>query len=107
MARPRRWEHGDAKVPACTPLRADFDALQAGRLAMPEYFARCRRHMRRAMLRPGELHGWTSMGKILVVLDGDTLCCACARDAPCHRQVVAGELLEAGWRVVLDGVPYG
>lgn len=42
------------------------------------------------------------------VADGDTLLCACAREAAgrgeCHRVWSARMLADAGWRVVLDGV---
>ena len=41
------------------------------------------------------------------VRDGDTLCCACSREAAendrCHRVWVAQALLKNGWDVVLDG----
>jgi hypothetical protein len=42
------------------------------------------------------------------VADGDTLCCACSREAAaagrCHRVWSAEALVRAGWRVVIDGV---
>jgi hypothetical protein len=82
----------------------------------------------RARVRPGELgfgrlagarevhdpnrvawdgEWWVPVG---LVQDGDTLCCGCgaetARAGRCHRVIAAELLAEAGWWVVLDGVPY-
>jgi hypothetical protein len=65
-------------------------------------------------LKPGYLmatiHNELSGSKpiVVVVKDGDTLCCACSREdaanGKCHRAWVAPLLKAAGWRVVLDGV---
>lgn len=47
-------------------------------------------------------------GSITAVEPGDTLICACSREAAaasrCHRTWAAYLLHAAGWRVVLDGV---
>lgn len=57
------------------------------------------------MLQPGILSAVNmSDAAGYVIADGDTLCCACAKGADCHRRWAAPFLVRAGWRVVLDGV---
>ncbi len=61
------------------------------------------------LLEPGKLVARVSgTGEVLEVVDGDTLCCSCSRSAAssgrCHRSWAAQLLLDAGWKVVLDGV---
>ena len=60
-----------------------------------------------ARLAPGSLEQYDGEGNVKVVQDGSTLCCACAVGRPCHRQLAAELLREAGWGVVLDGVWLG
>lgn len=111
MARPRAWEHGEGRVPDCTPADGDLDALHAGRIEVDEYKARFLAFVLRLEwvgdLRPGKL-GAIAGDEIVRVGDGDTLCCACSRDEAasgrCHRAWLAPVLARAGWRVLLDGV---
>lgn len=119
MAQPRTWEHGDGYVPVAVPtgtllhtMRAALIERNAGRSegAAERYQAAFEKFWRGAefndLLRPRNL-GWAHTGVLGAteeVRDGDTLCCACARGAPCHRRWFAPFLVRAGWRVVLDGV---
>lgn len=117
MREPRAWEHGEGRVPALIPSRPDLHAVRAGEITHEEYARRCEANFRRGGLRPGSdatfderiAAGtlWTVAGGGTAVRDGDTLCCACSREAAargeCHRVVAARLLVEAGWRVVLDG----
>ena len=98
MAKPRQWEHGDGTIQELVPAAEDLDAVKAGRITMEEYSARFHARVRRVVLRP-ENHP--------VLRDGDTVCCACSRAEAaagrCHRVWSAYLLVQAGWRVVLDG----
>lgn len=112
MAKPRHWEHGDGAVLALTPDASDLDAVRAGAMHVDEYrrrfiaMAECEwiattgPHRMKACARVGD--------GIWPVADGDTLCCACSREAAargeCHRAWAADLLVKAGWRVILDGV---
>lgn len=119
MARPRTWERGEGTVIALAPIgareqlmRLALDerehgnatvAMEAYKVAMIADFERCV-----PMLRPMQLMAFgdgRGMGGGLSteVADGDTLCCACAKGADCHRRWAAPFLVRAGWRVILDG----
>ena len=110
MARPRAWEHGAGTVHALCPRLGDLDALKAGDIDAGEYFARFRGELDERLsqhsdrLSPGRLMFRGSDGLSPLVADGDTLLCACAVGAPCHRREAAPYLVRAGWRVLLDGV---
>jgi hypothetical protein len=108
MAKPRAWEHGDGRVPALIPRAEDLEAVRGGRIDVAEY----RRRFQTGLspnLAPGLLVG-LNRGVLLTVADGDTLLCACSREAAargeCHRVWSAAFLHRAGWRVVLDGEEY-
>lgn len=125
MALPRRWEYGDGKVPLLTPSEQDLLAVRAEDISVAEYRTRFLAKVDRVVglgetggqqqlrwsLKPGELFAIVP-GPIetrgSLVEDADTLCCACSREAAergqCHRVWAAHLLVEAGWRVVLDGV---
>lgn len=110
MARPRRWEHGEGRVPALLPSAADLLDVKAGRISQALYFLRFNAMMQftegRGLLRPGDLVADVPVGggeDRVPVSDGDTLLCACAVGAPCHRREAAPFLVRAGWRVRLDG----
>lgn len=106
MARPRPWEWGDGRVAALTPDPFDLDAARAGRLSVESYRTRFIARVEPASIRPGRLP-FDRAGALHFVADGDTLLCACGREAAargeCHRVWAAGLLRLAGWRVVLDG----
>ena len=119
MAAPRAWERGVGRVSTLTPVLSDLRNAQKGRLSPEEYRRRFELDLRRAMpdaMSPGallidaEADDWEGIGghPSRVVRDGDTLCCACSRDAAaagrCHRVWAAPALVRAGWRVILDGV---
>jgi hypothetical protein len=109
MAKPRAWEHGDGRVPALTPRAEDLEAVRGGTIDFAEYKRRFeRRIVTIAILVPGGgLQGIDRAGGNFRVADGDTLCCACSREAAargeCHRVWAAEALARAGWRVILDG----
>jgi len=111
MAKPRRWERGDGVIESFVPDAGDLGLVRAGEISMEEYR---RRFMARdwAPIGPGQLTAliklWTSgIYRRFEVADGDTLCCACSREAAargeCHRVWAAELLHRAGWRVILDG----
>ena len=106
MARPRPWEHGVGKVPACTPTTEALDSVKDGRRLVADYRAGVEAGIRGAPHAPGGLTAIIG-GKAEPVADGDTLCCGCSRERAaaglCHRAWVAPILAAAGWRVVLDG----
>lgn len=113
MARPRRWELGCGSVPVLVPAPADLDAVRTGGITVEDYRTRYERRVlgREPMhpyLDPGALLGHlTGTVGPTPVDDGDTLCCACSREAAsrdeCHRVYAALMLRDAGWSVVLDG----
>lgn len=113
MARPRRWEHGEGVVPALVPCPEDLAAAKSGEISVLEYqrrFVAMVQKLDRAVadrqLAPGKLRAYLTgerqFGPGVVVQDGDTLCCACSRDAAakseCHRAWAAALLIRAGWR---------
>lgn len=113
MALPRRWEHGDGSVSALLPNPDDLRAVKSGTLPIAEYRRRFEAHME-ACSRAGSLGPRGLLFEVppfddvpVPVRDGDTLCCACSREAAargeCHRVWAAEALARAGWRVVLDG----
>lgn len=111
MAAPRRWEHGDGRVTALVPPLGWVQQAKDGRMSMVEYRHRYLRRIDEALTR-GDLDPermYTTAEGGTAVRDGDTLICACSRDAAragrCHRAWAAEALLAAGWRIVLDGVP--
>lgn len=105
MRRPRRWELGAGCVEALTPSAEDLDALRSGAIGVDEYRCRFEAGLAGRDLRLGVLRAEPT-GHL--VLSGDTLCCACSRDAAlrgeCHRVWAARALVRAGWTVYLDGV---
>jgi len=129
MANPRRWEHGDGVVSVLVPRRDDLAAIRmareessfAGRkltrddAAVITYQIAYRRNIRfngdpigpYDHLAHGTLSAMETGGRLVPVGDGDTLCCACSRDAAaaglCHRVWAAQMLRRAGWVVVMDG----
>lgn len=118
MARPRRWEHGDGKVLRLIPdaneaplmLRALADrANVATMLAYRDAIEA--RWAGDNFLVPWRLVAMTTRetslapaGEWIPVRDGDSILCACAVGAECHRRWAAPFLVRAGWRVLLDGV---
>lgn len=111
MAKPRRWERGEGAVTGLVPNPRDLADVRAGAITVVEYRRRFlvgwTPERTVEALRPGRL--MASIGiSLSPVVDGDTLCCACSRDAAargeCHRVWAAELLRQAGWRVVLDGV---
>lgn len=97
MAMPRAWEHGDGTCHALVPPAAWVRAAKAGTMAVEEYRARYMARLAADVsVAPDDLR------------DGDTLLCACSREAArrgeCHRAWAAEHLARVGWRVVLDGV---
>lgn len=106
MARPRTWERGAGTVRALVPSHAMLTAVKGGTIGVGLYRADFVAHVRPAELRPGRLEAFDGDAHVEVA-DGDTLCCACSRDAAargeCHRTWVAELLRREGWRVMLDG----
>lgn len=114
MAAPRAWEHGDGMVINLTPDKGDLDAVRQGFMSFRQYRTACltlwgyQDDEDLWAFGPGELHAFTGEGdEEAPVADGDTMLCACSRDAAahgeCHRVFAAELLRRAGWRVVLDG----
>lgn len=116
--RPAYGEAGEGDVFALVPrdLVLMRRALYALRKGEPE--ARAVHMYRRdyaaqldervASLPPGKLMADVrGRARPVPVADGDTLICACSREAAregrCHRVWAAHALARAGWRVVLDG----
>ena len=117
MARPRAWEHGEGSVGVLLPDAGALVAVKSGRMTAERYFADFREdlawatrergdggELRGNPLAPGRLTFKAGRFAMEVVSDGDTLLCACAVGAPCHRREAAPYLVRAGWRVLLDGV---
>jgi hypothetical protein len=107
--RPAFGEAGEGRVPLLTPPLAWVQAVKAGTLSFDDYREWYRGGIEEqpsALLEPGNL--WTTADSGGEVVDGDTLICACSREAAaagrCHRVWAAEALARAGWRVVLDGV---
>jgi hypothetical protein len=98
MAKPRRWEHGEGFIRELVPAVHDLEAVQSGRIDLETYRARFLAGVPRDALSPPHP----------VLRDGDTLCCSCSREEAlagrCHRVWSARLLVEAGWRVILDGL---
>lgn len=111
--RPAYGEAGEGDVPALIPHLPWLRALQEGVLSLDEYRARFEAGLTSNAheLSPGRLYarnlGWRKHYQPSPVRDGDTLICACSREAAregrCHRVWAAHALARAGWRVVLDG----
>ena len=110
MARPRAWERGEGSVTLLTPVLSMLDGLKSGRISPAAYFASFRGDLEAVSsgttnhLSPGVLGVETGDPQLGRVADGDSLLCACAVGAPCHRREAAPYLVRAGWRVLLDGV---
>lgn len=106
MARPRKWEKGAGAVKTLLPSHAMLAAVQKGTIDVTLYRLDFVAHVRTADLPVGRLQAFDGKTPI-VVADGDTLCCGCAKDAAaagrCHRVWAAELLRRAGWNVVLDG----
>lgn len=113
MAAPRHWEKGEGYVRYLRPNEADLEAARGGSISAAEYERRYLNGLRLVWreLKPGAL-SWigTRLHRVAglhPVEDGDTLCCACSREAAargeCHRVWAAHALGRSGWRVVLDG----
>lgn len=107
MAQPRAWEHGDGKVWALVPSADAMRLAKSGRMSMGEYRAGFIASVPVDRVAPGQLGATVPFSGTRPVKDGDTLCCACSKDAAergeCHRVWSADILRRAGWRVVLDG----
>ena len=114
MANPRHWEKGEGYVRHLRPHEADLEAARNGSISAAEYERRYLAGLRLVWrdLRPGHM-AWLSTRLagpvgLAPVCDGDTLCCACSREAAargeCHRVWAARALHAVGWCVVLDGV---
>lgn len=114
MAVPRRWEAALPRVPDAAPSAAALRAVQAGRLTVAEYRRRFEARMaaHAADMAPGALR-YVQHGDTHPVEDGDTLICACAalgsrvRRHPCHLEILAPMLRDAGWDVTIWGAPLG
>lgn len=103
MVSPRHWEHGAGVVHALVPRAQWVANAKSGRITFEHYERLLASVWADATLGPGRL--WAQTGNDTTdLVDGDTLCCACAVGAPCHRRLAAAFLVRAGWRVVLDGV---
>lgn len=104
------WATPIGKVGIAAPKADDFWALQEGKITAEEYRERYAKGVLlfAKVLVPGKL-GFVSKEEheSSEVKDGDTLCCVCSRhnakDGNCHRVWLAPLLVEAGWRVILDG----
>jgi hypothetical protein len=118
MARPRAWEHGDGAVTWLVPqgdeiqlmrealaLRnaAKLPAALNGPMGRYQATIKARWAGNEAAMEPGQLAAWVKGEGFVAVRHGDTLLCACARGAECHRRWAAPYLRGAGWRVLLDG----
>ena len=119
MAWPRQFERGDGFVRTLRPkTREELAALtlllreRAAGAVDPVTVERLRTWLvgrwtvalNRGELAPGRLFAEVRPDhRVVAVRDGDTLFCACARGAPCHRVWAAELLLHAGWDVTLDG----
>lgn len=106
MALPREWEIGEGSVPVLTPLAGFVSAVKSGEMSHETYKRRYAEKLSRYVLTPGNVCAYRPQDRVLVA-DGDTLCCACSRQAAgegrCHRVWAAHALHGAGWDVVLDG----
>jgi hypothetical protein len=107
--RPQYGEAGEGTAhPLVPPLVWVRDA-KAGRMLVEVYRSQYLLLLSRRAIQPGRL--WFAPADATLqpalVTDGDTLVCACSRAAAaegrCHRCWAAAALVEAGWRVVLDG----
>ena len=111
MAMPRGWEHFNGNVPAITPTMSWLAAVRRHACTVERYREKCEQKfadsLQSGILAPGRLLV-RSFACPVLVRDGDTLVCACSREAAargdCHRAWAAPFLARAGWRVVLDGV---
>lgn len=116
------WERGDGTCIPLTPLGPPavlLDLLLVQRRAGtvdPHLLDRYREAMAHRWgpqeygpeLGPGKLWAVPDEGPMLRVAGGDSLLCACSQEdaaaGRCHRAWAAPVLVQAGWRVVLDGV---
>lgn len=113
MAKPRKWEHGEGSVRALVPSLEDLENFQLSLINGATYRKRFIEDVEARDVRPGSLLAWLHTSGhdgnpiVVVVRDGDTLCCACSRSTAkgemCHRAWAAPILAKAGWNVVLDG----
>lgn len=118
MANPRSFEVETAFgfIACLTPKRVHLEAVQSKAIAMHDYRVLYEHRIREVLpaLGPGDLCGVRKeevaiRGFPVAVESGDTLFCSCSREQAeigwCHRVGAAGVLLEAGWRIILDGKP--
>lgn len=102
MAAPRIFERFSGNVPSLTPNSRDLEAVRVGAITTSEYKRRFDLELASRLHGPGTL--MDKRGR--EVNDGDTLVCACSKDAAargeCHRVWAAAALRRAGWRVILD-----
>lgn len=113
MAAPRAWELGAGRVPALAPDLGALREVKAGRMLAADYFRLFGAALaqRAEALQPGALVARLPDGALAPIVDGDTLCCSCARGVQlglvpqmtCHLEVAAVELRRAGWKVSLWG----
>lgn len=111
MVAARRWEKGDGFIWALQPAYKDLREMKAGRMDLAEYKDRFVRKVEargRFMAGPEMMLATLPDGTFYAVQPGDTLCCACSKEAAakgeCHRAWSAPLLVKYGWRVCLDGV---
>lgn len=106
MAAPRRWERFEGNVEALTPRWEDVVKVQQALMSWGAYRARYEAGILMLRNRDEFMPGALRSGELILV-DGDTLVCACAKAAAdrgeCHRVWAAEFLRQAGWQVVLDG----
>lgn len=123
MARPRPFEveHTLGRVVCLTPHPRVFDTLKRGQIEVPVYRFEVERtlityHIRRR-LGVGSLAAYPAgvdprhvQSDGVLLADGDTVVCGCARwepgrkrRHPCHLELTPAMLVAAGWDVVLWG----
>lgn len=112
QARPPHWARGQGRVNVLAPLGA-LEALMVEAIkerksrtesndCMIRYRAAYEHHLAQNNLSPWRL-GVVADDGFEFVQDGDTLTCTCAKGVDCHRRWAAPFLVNAGWRVILDG----
>jgi len=113
--RPIMRHVADGQVEASKPNPATFARMARGAMTFAEYLESTadafEGYRRGGALAPGKLTGrpWSSWHGPALVADGDTLLCTCPRPGskdwtrPCHLELLARQLVLAGWDVVLGG----